>query len=137
MGFPTGRRLFVLAAAVVVLVVVTAATVYRVLAPAEVSTPAAGTYPTAPAWDPAPGVIARLPAAPLVVDGRIRVYAAQRQVYADLPVTPTPEHPVLVLPPLACRAGRRRGQRSHRRDPLVRRPDSDAGRAYRAGDLAS
>ncbi|WP_307970334.1 outer membrane protein assembly factor BamB family protein [Salinispora arenicola] len=87
MGFPTGRRLFVLAAAVVVLVVVTAATVYRVLAPAEVSTPAAGTYPTAPAWDPAPGVIARLPAAPLVVDGRIRVYAAQRQVYADLPVT--------------------------------------------------
>lgn len=84
MVFPTGRRLFVVVAAVVVVLVVAAATVFRVLAPAEVSTPAAGAYPTAAA--PAPGLVARLPVAPLVVDGRIRVYAAERHVYADEPV---------------------------------------------------
>ncbi|ABP56681.1 Pyrrolo-quinoline quinone [Salinispora tropica CNB-440] len=84
MVVPTGRRLFVVAAVVVVVLMAVAATVYRVLAPAEVSTPAAGAYPTAAA--PAPGLVARLPVAPLVVDGRIRVYAGQRQVYADEPV---------------------------------------------------
>ncbi|WP_018255260.1 outer membrane protein assembly factor BamB family protein [Salinispora mooreana] len=84
MVFPTGRRLLVVVAAVVVVLVAAAATVFRVLAPAEVSTPAAGAYPTA--TTPAPGLVARLPVAPLVVDGRIRVYAAERQVYADEPV---------------------------------------------------
>lgn len=84
MVFPTGRRLFLVAVAVVVVLVAAAATVFRVLAPAEVSTPAAGAYPTA--TTPAPGLVARLPVAPLVVDGRIRVYAAERQVYADEPV---------------------------------------------------
>ncbi|WP_027659747.1 outer membrane protein assembly factor BamB family protein [Salinispora fenicalii] len=85
MVFPTGRRLFVVAAVVVVvLMAAVAATVYRVLAPAEVSTPADGPYPTAATPDP--GLVARLPVAPLVVDGRIRVYAAERQVYADAPV---------------------------------------------------
>ncbi|MER7459723.1 PQQ-binding-like beta-propeller repeat protein [Micromonospora sp. NPDC126480] len=84
MGFPKGRRRLMLAAAVLLVAVAVAATVYRVLAPAEVSTPATDGYPTAPA--PAPGVVARLPVAPLVVDGRLRVYAAQRQVYADRPV---------------------------------------------------
>lgn len=85
MVFPTGRRLFAVAAVVVVVVLMAvAATVYRVLAPAEVSTAAAGAYPTAAT--PSPGLVARLPVAPLVVDGRIRVYAAERQVYADEPV---------------------------------------------------
>ncbi len=84
MGFPKGRRRLVLVAAVLLVTVAVAATVYRVLAPAEVSTPATATYPAAP--DPTPKVVARLPVAPLVVDGRLRVYAAQRQVYADRPV---------------------------------------------------
>ncbi|WP_309246285.1 hypothetical protein [Verrucosispora sioxanthis] len=35
---------------------------------------------------PDPGVTGRLPVAPLIVDGRLRVYAAPRQVYADQPV---------------------------------------------------
>lgn len=60
------------------------AVAYRVLAPAETITEAAGAYPAAPAAEP--GVIASLPAAPLIVDGRLRVYAATRQVRADGPV---------------------------------------------------
>ncbi|WP_249714332.1 outer membrane protein assembly factor BamB family protein [Rhizomonospora bruguierae] len=57
---------------------------YRVLAPAEVSTPAK-------AAPPGPhgkklGVIGTFTASPLVVDGRVRVYASQRQVRADGPV---------------------------------------------------
>ncbi|MEW2385777.1 PQQ-binding-like beta-propeller repeat protein [Micromonospora sp. NPDC047707] len=84
MGFPKGRRRVVLVAAVLLVAVAVAATVWRVLAPAEVSTPARDAYPAAP--NPDPRVVARLPVAPLVVDGRLRVYAAQRQVYADRPV---------------------------------------------------
>ncbi len=57
---------------------------YRVLAPAEVSTPARDDYPARSMPDP--GVTGRLPVAPLIVDGRLRVYAAPRQVYADQPV---------------------------------------------------
>ncbi|MET8363841.1 PQQ-binding-like beta-propeller repeat protein [Micromonospora sp. NPDC005252] len=85
MGFPRGRRRLVLAVAVVLLAVAAVAVVvHRVLAPAEVSTPARGAYPAAPR--PAAGVVGRLPVAPLIVDGRLRVYAAHRQVYADRPV---------------------------------------------------
>lgn len=84
MGFPKGRRRIVVAVAALLATAVVAATVYRVLAPAEVSTPARGAYPAAA--DPAVGVVGRLPVAPLIVDGRLRVYAAHRQVYADRPV---------------------------------------------------
>ncbi|MFI5926166.1 PQQ-binding-like beta-propeller repeat protein [Micromonospora sp. NPDC051543] len=84
MGFPRGRRRLVLAVAVLLAVAAVAVVVHRVLAPAEVSTPARADYPAAP--QPAPGVIGRLPVAPLIVDGRLRVYAAHRQVYADRPV---------------------------------------------------
>ncbi|MEW2375944.1 PQQ-binding-like beta-propeller repeat protein [Micromonospora sp. NPDC047812] len=84
MGFPNGRRRIAVAVAALLGTVAVAATVYRVLAPAEVVTPARAGYP--PAASPAPGVIGRLPVAPLVVDGRLRVYAAHRQVYADRPV---------------------------------------------------
>jgi len=67
------------------LVVLAAGTViaYRVLAPAEVSTPA-GYYPPAPGVGPGP--VAKLTAAPLIVDGRLRVYATTRQVRADGPI---------------------------------------------------
>ncbi|MEU4383160.1 PQQ-binding-like beta-propeller repeat protein [Micromonospora echinofusca] len=83
MGFPNGRRRIAVAVAALLATVAVAATVYRVLAPAEVVTPARAGYP--PAASPTVGVVGRLPVAPLVVDGRLRVYAAHRQVYADRP----------------------------------------------------
>ncbi|MEU2614455.1 PQQ-binding-like beta-propeller repeat protein [Micromonospora sp. NPDC007271] len=84
MGFPKGRQ--AAAALVAVLLGVGAAAVvgHRVLAPAEVETAARAGYPAA--VTPAVGVVGRLPVAPLIVDGRLRVYAADRQVYADQPV---------------------------------------------------
>ncbi|MFR9776666.1 PQQ-binding-like beta-propeller repeat protein [Micromonospora sp. MS34] len=84
MGKPSGRRRIVVALAAMLAVGAATAVVYRVLAPAEVSTVARGSYPAAP--NPGPGVIGRLPVASLVVDGRLRVYAGARQVYADQPV---------------------------------------------------
>ncbi|MBM0275654.1 outer membrane protein assembly factor BamB family protein [Micromonospora tarensis] len=77
-------RRIVVALAAVLAVAAVAAVVHRVLAPAEVETVARAAYPAAP--DPPVGVIGRLPVAPVVVDGRLRVYAGTRQVYADRPV---------------------------------------------------
>ncbi|MDG4768396.1 PQQ-binding-like beta-propeller repeat protein [Solwaraspora sp. WMMD406] len=67
------------------LVLLSAAAViaYRVLAPAEVVTPS-GYQPSPPTAQPGP--VARLSAAPLLVDGRLRVYATTRQVRADGPI---------------------------------------------------
>jgi len=62
----------------------TAVIAYRVLAPTEVVTPARADYPQPPAA--APGVVGRLSVAPLLVDGRLRLYAAERQVRVDGPV---------------------------------------------------
>ncbi|MGI5524301.1 PQQ-binding-like beta-propeller repeat protein [Micromonospora sp. CA-259024] len=84
MGFPRGRRRLVMAVVALLATAAVAIIVHRVLAPAEVSTVARADYP-APAR-PAAGVIGRLPVAPLIVDSRLRVYAAHRQVYADRPV---------------------------------------------------
>ncbi|MEU4679741.1 PQQ-binding-like beta-propeller repeat protein [Micromonospora sp. NPDC023737] len=84
MGFRNGRRRVVQAVATLLVAAAVTVTVYRVLAPAEVSTVAHAAYP-APAQPPV-GVIGRLPVAPLIVDGRLRVYAGHRQVYADTPV---------------------------------------------------
>ncbi|MEU1888467.1 PQQ-binding-like beta-propeller repeat protein [Micromonospora sp. WMMD987] len=83
MGIPEGRRRLVVAVAVLLTLVVVGGVGYRVLAPAEVSTPARGAPP--PAGTPEIGVVGRLPVAPLVVAGRLRVYAAERQLYADQP----------------------------------------------------
>ncbi|WP_089157414.1 outer membrane protein assembly factor BamB family protein [Micromonospora sp. NBS 11-29] len=80
-----GGRRAVVALVVVLAVAASVAVVARVLAPAEVETVAREPYPAAPA--PTAQVIGRLPVAPLVVDGRLRVYAGTRQVYADQPVT--------------------------------------------------
>jgi outer membrane protein assembly factor BamB len=57
---------------------------WRVLGPAEVLAPATGAYPAVPARSP--GVTGRTAQAPLIVDGRIRVFAGKRQVRADGPV---------------------------------------------------
>ncbi|WP_320067822.1 PQQ-binding-like beta-propeller repeat protein [Micromonospora sp. RTGN7] len=83
MGFVRGRRRVAAAVAAFVGVGAVAVVVHRVLAPAEVDTPARSGYPAA--VTPAIGVVGRLPVAPLIVDGRLRVYAATRQVYADQP----------------------------------------------------
>ncbi|MEU8284473.1 PQQ-binding-like beta-propeller repeat protein [Micromonospora sp. NPDC048905] len=84
MGIPRGRRRLAMAVAALLATVVVVVIGYRVLAPAEVSTVAQADYPQAAR--PAAGVVGRLPVAPLIVDGRLRVYAAHRQVYADRPV---------------------------------------------------
>ncbi|GAA0378300.1 hypothetical protein GCM10009541_20980 [Micromonospora gifhornensis] len=83
MGWTTGQRRIVAAVAATGVAAALALVAYRVLAPAEVSTTARGDYPARS--QRAPGVVGRLPVAPLIVDGRLRVYAAQRQVYADQP----------------------------------------------------
>ena len=57
---------------------------WRVLAPAEVLSTATGPEPSPVAH--APGVTGRTSAAPLIVDGRVRVFASKRQVRADAPV---------------------------------------------------
>lgn len=86
---PAARRRWVRAALATGVAVAalagTAAVAYRVLAPAEVSTPARAPYPS-PTGAPR-GVVGTLAAAPLVVEGRIRVYATTRQVRADGPAT--------------------------------------------------
>ncbi|MEH0826032.1 MULTISPECIES: outer membrane protein assembly factor BamB family protein [unclassified Micromonospora] len=83
MGVPKGRRRIVVAVAALLTLGAVAVIGYRVLAPAEVVTPAQDDLP--PLDTPTIGVVGRLPAAPLIVDGRLRVYAAQRQLYADRP----------------------------------------------------
>ncbi|MEU8425442.1 PQQ-binding-like beta-propeller repeat protein [Micromonospora sp. NPDC048835] len=84
MRFPRARRRLVIAVAALLATATVAVIVHRVLAPAEVSTVARADYPARAT--PAAGVVGRLPVAPLIVDGRLRVYAAHRQVYADRPV---------------------------------------------------
>jgi hypothetical protein len=58
---------------------------WRVLAPAEVIDAAFDPYP--PTVTVAPGVTGETAKAPLIVQGRIRVFAAKRQVSADAPVS--------------------------------------------------
>ncbi|MDQ7910669.1 PQQ-binding-like beta-propeller repeat protein [Phytohabitans sp. ZYX-F-186] len=80
----TWLRVGAVTVAVSGLIAVGSVIAYRVLAPAETVTVATTAYPAAPAAQP--GVIGSLPAAPLIVDGRLRIYAATRQVRADGPV---------------------------------------------------
>jgi hypothetical protein len=58
--------------------------IWHVLKPAEVLATASSPYPAVAAR--APGVTGRTAGAPLIVDGRIRVFATERQVRADAPV---------------------------------------------------
>lgn len=79
-------RVALVALGVVVALAVTALVGYRVFRPGELVDPAKSPYPAAAAPVAQPKVYGTLLASPLVVDGRLRVYAAKRQVYADLPV---------------------------------------------------
>ncbi|SNT61991.1 PQQ-like domain-containing protein [Asanoa hainanensis] len=79
------RRRVVAVLAGLVLVAGAGLVVYRVFAPGEVLAEPTVGYPAAPTPRPA-AVLGTLPAAPLIVDGRLRVVADKRQVRADGPV---------------------------------------------------
>jgi hypothetical protein len=72
--------------AAALLLVVSGLIGWRVLAPAELSASATTPNPPTPSAVLF-GVTSRLNVAPLIVDGRVRVYAAKHQVRADGPVT--------------------------------------------------
>lgn len=80
----TRARVAIAVLGVLLAVVVTGIVAYRIFAPAEVLTTAGTDYP--PPGDASPGVLGTLNAAPLIVDGRLRVYATTRQVRAEQPV---------------------------------------------------
>jgi hypothetical protein len=75
------------AVAIVALAVMAACTAE----PAEVHTPANGTYPARPSA--APETVLALRGAPLIVDGRLRVFASKHEVAADGPVDVAPATP--------------------------------------------
>ena len=83
--WPRWARFVVTALAVVAVLGATAVVGYRVLAPAETTVEAQGPYPERPAA--APVRYGDLTAAPLIVDGRLRVYADARRVWADTTLT--------------------------------------------------
>ena len=84
MALAKGRRLTVAVLAAVTALGVSVVVAYRMLAPADVVTPATQPYPAA--VTPKIGTDTRLAMAPLIVDDRLRVYATTRQVWADHPV---------------------------------------------------
>ncbi len=85
-SWPRGARQAVVMGAAVVLLAATAGVGYRVLAPAETLTAATDPYP-AQAEQARSERYGNLAAAPLILDGRLRVYAEKRRVWADTPVT--------------------------------------------------
>jgi outer membrane protein assembly factor BamB len=79
------RRGLVRALCALVALVVAGLVGWRVLAPAEVLASVGAPVPT-PSLPP-PGVTGHANQAPLIVDGRVRVYASKRQIRADAPVS--------------------------------------------------
>lgn len=80
---PRGARLAVIGAVSAALLAAVGVVAWRVLGPADVVTPARRPLP-APVI-PAPGPIGALISAPLILDDRLRIFAAERQVWADAP----------------------------------------------------
>src|SRR5262245_39967721 len=83
--WPRWVRFAVTALAVLVVLGATAVVGYRVLSPAETVSPATQPYPERPAATPKR--YGELSSAPLIVDGRLRVYADARRVWADATLT--------------------------------------------------
>src|SRR5690349_10862035 len=83
--WPRWARFSVIALAVVCVLGATAVVGYRVLRPADSAVEAHGPYPDRPAAEPVR--YGELTSAPLIVDGRLRVYADARRVWADADVT--------------------------------------------------
>jgi hypothetical protein len=80
-------RLALTALAVLVIAFAVTVTAYRTLKPADTANTATAPVPSAPS--PEAIQYGELAAAPLIVEGRLRIYAEQRRVYADTPVTAT------------------------------------------------
>jgi outer membrane protein assembly factor BamB len=83
--WPRWARFAVTALAVLTVLAATAVVGYRVLAPAETAVSASQPYPDRPAAMPTR--YGELTSAPLIVDGRLRVFADARRVWADAYVT--------------------------------------------------
>jgi outer membrane protein assembly factor BamB len=80
-------RLAVFGAAALALVAAAGVVGYRVLAPAETLSPPTQAYPAQPTTADAGTRYGALAAVPLILDRRLRVFAEQRRVWADIPVT--------------------------------------------------
>ncbi|MBB5870722.1 hypothetical protein F4553_004101 [Allocatelliglobosispora scoriae] len=76
------RRRALIAAGSVVALAATGVIAWRVLAPAEVVTSAVTDYPSR-SPDPLAGPKGALVSSPLILDGRLRVYATDRRVWSD------------------------------------------------------
>ena len=83
--WPRWARFSVIALAVVCVLGATAVVGYRVLRPADSAVEARGPYPDRPAAEPVR--YGELTSAPLIVDGRLRVFADARRVWADTSLT--------------------------------------------------
>jgi outer membrane protein assembly factor BamB len=84
-GWPLGMRRLFTGLAVLVIAFAVTVTAYRTLKPAE--TLSRATRPL-PSPEPIKSIqYGELHSAPLIVEGRLRVYAEQRRVFADTPVT--------------------------------------------------
>ncbi len=79
------RRTVLVVVAALVLIVGLPLAFWRAFRPQDSVQPAAGAYPPVPTV--APGLYGSLLRMPLLVDGRLRVYAAQREVFAEQPAT--------------------------------------------------
>src|SRR5438128_7170639 len=84
-GWPRSVRYAVSAVAVLTALIASAVIGVRVFAPAETVVPATAPYPDRPTITPTR--YGELAVAPLVVDGRLRVFAEARRVWADTPLT--------------------------------------------------
>lgn len=83
--WPRWARFSVIALAVICVLGATAVVGYRVLRPADTAVEASAPYPDRPAAEPVR--YGELTSAPLIVDGRLRVYADARRVWADTALT--------------------------------------------------
>jgi outer membrane protein assembly factor BamB len=83
--WPRWARFSVIALTVVCVLGATAVVGYRVLRPADTAVEAKGAYPDRPTAEPVR--YGELTAAPLIVDGRLRVFADGKRVWADTGLT--------------------------------------------------
>ena len=77
-------RVFLRSLLALALVAASVVVFQRVLRPAELLEPGSADYPQLAAFKP--NITGRMALAPLMVDGRMRVYAAKRQIRADGPI---------------------------------------------------
>ncbi|SCL34867.1 PQQ-like domain-containing protein [Micromonospora rhizosphaerae] len=84
-------KVVLLLVVVVALVALAGVGVYQWVRPGEWASAAAGPYPSPESTSP--GVVAELPAIPLIVDGRLRVFATKHDVWAEPLTAPAGSKP--------------------------------------------